>query len=365
MKQILFYAPLGINTPPERIGGAEAGCLRTLKIYEKAGYEVNIIQKPALSQGKIHYLTNTAIVPLKVLFNLLKNRTTVFHLVGFYMKIAWFEWLLMKIAKGLGHKVIYELRNGSMVWGYEQGTSRYKRIMKSLLIEPDVVLCQGESYVNFIKKKWGIERSFYPNYIMDEFIMPNNLNRGNEIKLIFFGRLIENKSIDTIIETLYYVRQRGMNARLDLIGGCNEKYKAYLDSVVKELNIGDFVTFHGRKPFGFIADKLRESNYFIFPSIEPHEGHSNSLTEAMGCGVVPIVSPAGFNETICGVADLVIPQINAKLYANKIIEIEQQNRWTELSNYVYDRVLKQFTQSIVSEKLISYLEPLFETEHKS
>ena len=56
MKQIIFYAPLGYNTPPERIGGAEAGCLRTLEIYENAGYKVNIIQKPALSQGKIHSL---------------------------------------------------------------------------------------------------------------------------------------------------------------------------------------------------------------------------------------------------------------------------------------------------------------------
>ena len=34
MKKIIFYAPLGKNTPPDKIGGAEAGCLKTKKIYE-------------------------------------------------------------------------------------------------------------------------------------------------------------------------------------------------------------------------------------------------------------------------------------------------------------------------------------------
>ena len=233
--------------------------------------------------------------------------------------------------------------------------------MKSLLLEPDVVLCQGQSYVDFIKRKWNVERSYYPNYIMDEFIESNNLNRGNEIKMIFFGRLIENKCIETIIETLYNVRQKGFNARLDLIGGCNDKYKAYLDSIVEEYALHDYVVFYGRKSFDFIAEKLRKSHYFIFPSIEPHEGHSNSLTEAMGCGVVPIVSPAGFNESICGVSELVIPKIDAKLYADKIIDIERNGKWQELSTYVYKRVLDNFTQTVVCKKLISYVESLFIT----
>ena len=55
-RSIIFYAPLGKDTPPDKIGGAEAGCLKTKSIYERAGIEVIVINKPALSKGKTRFL---------------------------------------------------------------------------------------------------------------------------------------------------------------------------------------------------------------------------------------------------------------------------------------------------------------------
>lgn len=246
-----------------------------------------------------------------------------------------------------------------MVLTYKDGTEKYRKTLEDLLLKPEVVLCQGKEYVDFIKEAWGVERSFYPNYIMDDFVKPNNLDRPRPIKLIYFGRVTEQKNVNVIIQVLSLIRKAGLDATLDIIGGYNEDYKKELDDIAGKTNVIKYVTFYGRKPFDFIANKLRESHYFVFPSVEKQEGHSNSLTEAMGCGVVPIVSTAGFNVSICGNNDLIVENVKADDFAQRIIDIEKSNRWGEYSEFAYNRILKNYTQNIVSKNLISYIETLF------
>lgn len=160
MKEIIFYAPLGKGVPVEKIGGAEAGCIKTKHIYENAGIRVIPLDKPAISRGKIRFVKEMLILPFKLFHLLCKYPKAVVHIVGFYTKIVRYEWLLMRITKCLGHKVVYELRNGSMVRTYEEGTESYRKTLEDLLLKSDVVLCQGMEYVNFINKKWGVNRSY-------------------------------------------------------------------------------------------------------------------------------------------------------------------------------------------------------------
>lgn len=359
-REIIFYAPFGKGIPVEAIGGGEAGCLKTKDIYEKAGIVVHRFDKPAMRGGAFKYFLGLLGVPFKLVYMLLRYPHAPLHVVGFYWKIAGYEWFLVKLGMLFGHRTIYELRNGTLVPSYQQGSASYRNTMKKLLLKPDVVLCQGLEFVNFIKEQWGVERSYYPNYIMNDFVLEKNVLRPYPIRLIFFGRLTEPKRIDVIIDTLAEVRKSGLNAVLDLIGGYNENYKSMLDERIENLGLADYVTFYGRRKFDFIAEKLKSSHYFVFPSENRQEGHSNSLTEAMGCGVVPIVSPAGFNASICGHPELVIPQIDAKLYADKIVEIEKNGLWEHYSNEVLDRTRSMYTSSVVGKKLLSYVEPLFD-----
>ena len=359
-KQIIFYAPLGTNTPHNKIGGAEAGCLKTKEIYETAGINVVVIEKPAMSQGLCHYILRMMLVPVILFIKAKKaGAKTPIHIVGFYTKVAGFERLLMNIAHFCGNKVVYELRNGSMIQTYKEGTKKYRNILKDLVTKPELVLCQGKEYVDFIRNEWGVERSYYPNCIMDSFVKPNNLDRPHPIRLIYFGRVTESKNINTVIETLAIIRKANIDAILDIIGGYDDEYKTQLDAVTDKMDVKSYVTFYGRKDFSFIAERLRLSHYFIFPSQEKQEGHSNSLTEAMGCGVVPVVSPAGFNVSVCGNEYLVVHSMNAKDYAAKIIEIERKGEWKELSSKAFEHVTKNYTQSVVGKNLIKEIELLF------
>ncbi len=357
-RSIIFYAPFGHNIPTECIGGAEVGCLKTLEIYHKAGFEVQEIDKPARVEGRVKYLLKMAIVPFKLSVKLCKHRHAPLHIVGFYNKIAKYEYLLVLIGKLFNHKVIYELRNGSMIISYNECNNCYKKTLEKLLTKPDVVLCQGYEYVSFIKEKFGIERSYYPNYIMDEYIKPNEPRNSDKIKLIYFGRVTKSKNVDITINVLSHLRKNGINAELDIVGKCDAEYQQYLNSIIQSQNLDNSVHMHGRKDFSEIAKLLCSAHYFLFPSEEKQEGHSNSLTEAMGCGVVPIVSRAGFNASICGDESLIVDQIDAKAYADKIIEIEKNNLRQYYSDKVYNRILANFTQSKVAKSLINTIEKI-------
>lgn len=358
-KEILFYAPIGKGTPVEQIGGAEAGCLKTMAIYESAGIKVTHINRPVSKGGLFKYLIGMCMAPIKLVCLAVVKPKSVVHIVGFYRRTVGQELVMMKIAKFLGHKVIYEPRNGAMVITYNEGTLSYRNKLAKLLSEPEVVLCQGLEYVNMIRKEFGKERSYYPNYIMDKFIKPLSFDRPNGLKLVYFGRVVPQKNVDVCIKTLALLKEKGYNASLDIIGGYNDEYKTILDKVAKECSVEELITFYGRKTFDFIADILKHSHYYLFPSSEQNEGHSNSLTEAMGCGVVPIVSTAGFNVSICGQDELVAHEITPEVFARIVDSIEKEGRWQEFSKKCYNRVMTNYTQSIVSKKLISYVEPLF------
>ena len=358
-KEIIFYAPIGKGTPPERIGGAEAGCLKTMKIYEGAGIKVIHLNRPVSKGGIVKYIAGMLLAPIKLFFLLLCHPTAIVHVVGFYHRTVGQEKLLVMMSKMMGNKVIYEPRNGSMIISYKEGDESYRKKLSYLLRTSDVVLCQGLEYVDMIKSTFGLERSYYPNYIMDEYVLPNNLERGKQIKLLYFGRVVPEKNVDVVIKTASLMKQKGYDVVLDIIGGCSAEYQKELNNVVSGEKMEDIVTFHGRKTFPFIAEILHKSHYYIFPSSEANEGHSNSLTEAMGCGVVPIVSKAGFNESICGNIDLVADDLLPQTYMSIIEKIEREGKWGTYSTFCYNRVINNYTQSIVSKKLIGYVTPLF------
>lgn len=173
-----------------------------------------------------------------------------------------------------------------------------------------------------------------------------------QINLIYFGRIAESKNVDVIIKVLSILVNSGLSAKLDLIGGYSDEYKKYLDSCRRAEGLSEEdVVFHGAHSLDYISKYLNKAHYFIFPSQEKKEGHSNSLTEAMAFGVVPIVSNAGFNESICGDLRLVVYEFSPQAFAQRIMDIEQEGVWQELSQFVYKRVIDRFTEMQAIDEL--------------
>jgi len=358
MNKIIFYAPVGNLVKGFKNGGAEAGCRKTIEILQKEGYEILLVEKPAKkSESKIAAIVlvfELFWVWLKLIFIFLTNRKSVLHIAGFYLNQVYFEWLIIKTAQKLDIRTIYEIRNGGMIDTFHEGSPRYKRFMKSILIDSSTILCQGYDYVVFLKEYLNRESVFYPNYIMDDFITDNETDRENEqiIKLIYFGRVVPDKNVEFIIDICNELKVMYIPFVLDIIGGYEEEYYELLTNKIKYYNLEKEVIFHGRKDFKEIYSYLKSAHFFIFPSKEKREGQSNSLTEAMGCGVVPIVSTAGFNSRIVEDDSLVIPLFFASEYANTVVGIWNQDQWKIKSNAAYKRVIENYTESIVKKSLL-------------
>lgn len=354
---VIFYAPIGNVSKSYKSGGAEAGCKKTIEVLKKAGYNIILVEKPAKA-------SDTKLEALMLLFRLfnvwirlillfLKHRNSIFHVAGFYLNQVYFEAFLIKTSKFFRVRSIYEIRNGGMIEAYYAGNSTYQSFMRVVLLESSLVLCQGQDYVDFLKKNFNRESFYYPNYIMDDFITPNDTAiRDNDIiNVIFVGRIVPDKNVDFIVDVCNEVIKNKLKVKLHLIGSSEESYFKLLENKIKKYDLNDSVIFHGRMEFKDIYHYLKSSHFFVFPSKEKREGHSNALTEAMGCGVVPIVSDAGFNRSISGDDNLVINDFDPSTYALKVVDIWKNGLWSEYSNQVYSRTINNYTESIVKKKL--------------
>jgi glycosyltransferase involved in cell wall biosynthesis len=360
MSTIIFYAPTGKNTAPEKIGGAEAGCKKTISILQKAGFRIILLDKPVRNNGMFRYLYEMLCCYFHLLKLLHKNKKSILHIAGFYLDVIYFEWLFLITFKLMCRKVVYEIRNGDMIEAYKRRNYVYKTIQDSIFKNSSMILCQGTKYVKFLKEQYNISAHYYPNYLMNDFVGPNNSrNFANGIRLIFFGRIVQSKNIDIMIKTTSILQKKYKNVSLSLIGGYSEGYKQGLLNLIQTLNLSEtIINFYGRQDFTFIASQLKETHFFLFPSQAEREGHSNSLIEAMGHGVVPIASKVGFNESVCGDKQLIMEFLSPESCAKQIEYIMDNQLWQEKSDFVYKRVITNFTERIVGNNLIDWYNQL-------
>lgn len=163
-----------------------------------------------------------------------------------------------------------------------------------------------------------------PNGI-DEFWHTNIVSRGNNkcvdsVKLIFMGRLDENKNLRTVILTCDKLCEQGYNASLEVIG--SGPFEEDYMNLCNRLGLNDRVTFHG-----YISDKdkiaklLDESDLYIMPSFK--ETFGLVYIEAMSRGL-PVIYTKGqgidgfFNEGEVGYA--VNPK-NVNMITERVIKI--------------------------------------------
>lgn len=107
-------------------------------------------------------------------------------------------------------------------------------------------------------------------------------------KIVQVSRLMhEKKGQHILIQAVNKLIRQGYNQiRLDFIGdGSSCKY---LESLVKELDIKEYVRFLGNKDQSYIYEHLCDYNLFVQPSI--YEGFGLTVTEAMAAKIPVLVS---------------------------------------------------------------------------
>lgn len=353
---VLFYGPLGTGKK-SIIGGGETGNLRTIFLLKKNNFNVITIQKPYPVKSTIGYMIYAIKMFLK-LFSFLKlmmnAKIRTVHISGFYLHLIYHEYLMILMAKIFNKHCIYELRGGGVTEAYEKRSFIYRIFFKAAINNASVVLCQGETYLPFLEKKTHVPIFHYPNFILNDFqLKTNGIERENKeiIELVYFGRITESKNISLILLLAKELREHNESFNLEIIGSGEKSYVENIGKAIVKYNLADNVTITEPVNHETLKKKLEGKHFFVFPSNEKREGHSNALTEAMSAGIVPVCSNAGFNAEIVGLQELIINDFNPVQYADIIRKIWREDRWKYYSDKMAMRIKNNYTEQI-AEKII-------------
>ena len=164
-------------------------------------------------------------------------------------------------------------------------------------------------------------------------------------RAIFLGRLHPQKNLVVLLHAWQLVRSQCPAAQLLLVGDGPQRRE--LEQLVDELQLTQSVHFLGAQsnPLPY----LQASDLFVLPSIS--EGMSNSLLEAMACGLPSVVSSAGGNVDLIqdGQAGLVADATTPTDLADQLIRMLSDSTLRQRSGaHARQLVCQQYSiQSIV------------------
>lgn len=103
--------------------------------------------------------------------------------------------------------------------------------------------------------------------------------------LLFLGRLIDEKRVDLLLETVGLLRGRFPRLRCTIVGDGPEL--PALRALAERLGVADLVAFRGRVPGDEVPRQLRSARVLVMPSVR--EGYGMAVAEAQAAAVVPVV----------------------------------------------------------------------------
>lgn len=133
---------------------------------------------------------------------------------------------------------------------------------------------------------------------LSRFCPAGTARASDRFRLLYVGRLARGKRVDNLIRAM--AMMKGKPVILTIIGGGPERER--LETLAKELDVMDMVTFAGRVPDEELPDYYRACDAWVTAS--EHEGFCVPIVEAMACGKPVIVPDVTAMPETAGVAGL-------------------------------------------------------------
>lgn len=178
--------------------------------------------------------------------------------------------------------------------------------------------------------------------------------RDNVFKVIYVGRLIAYKRIDSILKALKIAFPNG-NYQFDIIGDGSERVE--LEKICKKNDMQNKVIFHGRMSRDEVQLKLQEADCFVM--ISENEVFGLVYLEAMANGCITIASKDGGVDGIIqnGVNGFLCNQGDEKELAKILSSIDvmpymqvaqiREKAINTVSNYTDEKVADMYLKHII------------------
>lgn len=211
----------------------------------------------------------------------------------------------------------------------------WKKVDKIVAITKEI---QNDLIHNGVNKENIV---FIPNSVDTDYYSPL-ISKTWEypLKILFVGRLSEQKGVDILLDAMNEVIEKGFDSILAVVG--DGPLRSELEVKVNNLRITQYVTFAGDR--NDVIRYYHDSHILIIPS--NWEGLPLVLLEGMGCGI-PIVASdiGGIREVIQhGINGLLFPMGDAKELASKIIYLMKNPKAaTEMGWKAREKALSHFS----------------------
>jgi len=233
--------------------------------------------------------------PVQFFWRLIQQKPQIVHLnTSLEPKSYWRDIAYLVIAIIMGKKIVYQVHGGALPQAFFKDNRLLTIFLKFVLRSADVVvlLSQEELFAY---------RDFVPSQHLE--VIPNAIEIGADaewkkvstleekpLRLVYVGRLAENKGIYEIVEAIEIMHNHGKNIQLVFAGSGPEEIR--LRACVEDLGLNDSVSFVGAV-FGEEKKRVWEdADLFVFPTYH-REGLPYTLLESMSARTPPVVSPVG------------------------------------------------------------------------
>jgi glycosyltransferase involved in cell wall biosynthesis len=159
-----------------------------------------------------------------------------------------------------------------------------------LLFKGTKVILLSKLLYDDVKKYVSEENVYYcPNGIPVLEIEKSDTKVNQTAELLFLSNLIESKGVLVLLDALKILKEKKIDFHCNFVGGEADISSQKLAQKINELNLQDYVTYHGQQ-FGNDKYKLfNRSDVFVFPTFYHNECFPLVLLEAMQFNL-PLIS---------------------------------------------------------------------------
>lgn len=369
IKNIYLFANMGfLNQLPK--SGGQTSARRVMEGLRQSGFKVIPIRRHrAELEGKWEHKLEIGFFAiydaLKIMAKMFfaSRKSSVFLHLTYAGPLVPYELFLTRMVKMMGFPAMEYLKGGQVMDLYPKSSTAYKAMFKKNLDLQCLVMFEGEASMKLAASVSDTKMIHFPNYIFDDKIPLECPSKPEGvINICYFGRISPDKNNHIGVEAFNILCERHPNWNLHytIVGG-KGKSAAYVDRIEKMIADSPYkerITRVGNSTQSFLIEMMKRQHFFLFPSKEPCEGHSNALNEAMSQGLIPIVSDYHFNRAIVGDDRCVVNDFDSESYVKAIESIVENNQMKEISYYVWEHVKKHFSYSRVNKNIVDTIKQL-------
>ncbi len=232
-------------------------------------------------------------------------------------------------------------------------------------LKKSAALTLNSRYMKGLLKEFDLpaKTEIIPMGVDTEIFHPGSHKPSRSRKIIFLGRLIEQKGIVVLLDAFRRVLSEVPEAELEIIGYGLGKDR--LIRKVKELGMEDSVGLYDRARYDELPERYRSARALALPSMTP-EGMGMSAVEAGACGVPTVTFGLGgtLELVVDGETGLVVDQ-SSKPLAEGLINILTDNDLADrLGENARRKVAEQYSWDVISEKFDKLFREIIEEQAK-